>query len=152
MFMNRTTLLAIVIALAFLGMADSWYLFQSAVTDTALTCDIGGALDGCNIVAQSPYSQFLGLPLALYGVGFFALIFALALGIFVLPKRILFGALYALSWFGAAASLVFVFIQFALIKALCIYCLFSAVIAFLVLAAAHVLWTRYAPVKLIPVL
>jgi len=150
--MNRPTLLAIVIALAFLGIADSWYLLQSAVTDTALTCDIGGVLDGCNIVAQSPYSRLLGFPLALYGVGFFALAFTIAAGIFVLAKRILYLALYALSWAGAAASVVFMVIQFALIKALCIYCLFSALAAFLLLLAAHLLWTRHAPVKLVPVL
>ena len=150
--MNRTTLLILIIVLSLFGVADSWYLFQSAVTDTALTCDIGGALDGCNIVAQSPYSQLFGLPLALYGVLFFAFMFVLAAAIFMLPKRVLYTALYLLAWFGAVASLVFVFIQFALIKALCIYCLFSALAAFGLLWATRALWTRYAPKRLVSVL
>jgi uncharacterized membrane protein len=134
--MQRSVLLALVLALSFLGIADSWYLFQSAVTDTALTCDIGAGLDGCNIVAQSPYSQFLGIPLALYGVGFFALVFAVGGALFLAHARLLQKGLLALAAFGAAASLMFVYIQFFLIKALCIYCLLSAGITFVLLFIA----------------
>ena len=138
--MHRNVLLALVLALSFLGIADSWYLFQSAVTDTALTCDIGAGLDGCNIVAQSPYSQLLGIPLALYGVGFFGLLFAVGATLFMMPSRLLGKGLLALSAFGAAASLVFVYIQFFLIKALCIYCLLSAAITF---ALLYIAWRLY---------
>ncbi len=138
--MQRSVLLALVLGLSFLGIADSWYLFQSAVTDTALTCDIGAGLDGCNIVAQSPYSQFLGIPLALYGVGFFALLFAVGAALFMLSSRLLLKGLLALAAFGALASVVFVYIQFFLIQALCIYCLLSAAITFALLFIA---WRLY---------
>ena len=138
--MQRSVLLALVLALSFLGIADSWYLFQSAVTDTALTCDIGAGLDGCNIVAQSPYSQLLGIPLALYGVGFFALLFAVGAALLLMPSRLLQKGLLALAAFGVAASVVFVYIQFFLIKALCIYCLLSAAITFVLLGVA---WRLY---------
>lgn len=138
--MHRSVLLALVLALSFLGIADSWYLFQSAVTDTALTCDIGAGLDGCNIVAQSPYSQLLGIPLALYGVGFFALLFASGAALLLTPSRLLEKGLLALAAFGAAASVVFVYIQFFLIKALCIYCLLSAAITF---ALLYIAWRLY---------
>lgn len=145
--MNRTLLIGIVMALSFLGIADSWYLYQSAVTDTALSCDLGSGLDGCNIVAQSPYSYFLGLPLALYGVGFFALLFALAASLWVAPRKESYIALYALSAFGVAASAVFLFIQFALIKALCIYCIASAAIALVLFLVARTLWTRFSRIS-----
>lgn len=144
--MNRTLLLVLVFALSFLGIADSWYLYQSAVTDTALSCDIGAGLDGCNIVAQSPYSYLFGLPLALYGVGFFALVFALAAALMLLPTRPLYKALLALSIVGVAASAIFLFIQFVLIKALCIYCIASAGIAALLFLISWHLWKRFAPV------
>jgi uncharacterized membrane protein len=146
--MNRRLLLALVLGLSFLGIADSWYLYQSAVTHTALSCDLGAGLDGCNVVAQSPYANLLGVPIALYGVGFFALAFALGAAIFAFPERALYKALYALSAFGASASFVFVLIQLFLIKAVCIYCIASAGVAFLLLAAARSLWKRYAPARL----
>jgi len=144
--MNRSVLIALVLVFSFLGLADSWYLFQSAVTDTALSCEIGAGLDGCNTVAESPYSYLLGVPLALYGVGFYALLFVLAAGLFFLPRRLLYDAVYALGIFGAVASLAFLFVQFALIKAFCIYCIASAVFAFLIFFAAHRLRKRFAPV------
>lgn len=138
--MQRPVLLALILALSFLGIADSWYLFQSAVTDTALTCDIGAGLDGCNIVAQSPYSQLLGIPLALYGVGFFALLFVVGAVLLMVQSRLLEKGLLALGAFGALASVVFVYIQFFLIKALCIYCLLSAAITF---ALFYIAWRLY---------
>lgn len=150
--MNRSLLIGLVLVLSFLGIADSWYLYQSAVTDTALSCDIGAGLDGCNIVAQSVYSRLFGVPLALYGVGFFALTFVLAASLSIASSRRLYQALLLISAFGVAASAVFVFIQFALIKALCIYCIASAGIAVLVFSLSWTLWRRFLPVKLVTVL
>ncbi|HRH55681.1 MAG TPA: vitamin K epoxide reductase family protein [Candidatus Paceibacterota bacterium] len=149
--MSRSVLLALVLALSFLGVADSWYLYQSAVTDTALSCDIGAGLDGCNIVAQSPYSQLFDVPLALYGVLFFAIVFALSLALYFVQTRGMYRTLYGLGIFGALASIVFLYIQFALIQALCIYCIFSAGIAFLILFLARILWKHHAPPFLVPI-
>lgn len=151
-YMNRGLLIVLILALSFLGIADSWYLYQSAVTDTALSCDIGGGLDGCNIVAQSEYSHIFGIPLALYGVGFFALIFVLAALLLVIDTRRIYQALLALSVAGVAASVVFILIQFFLIKAICIYCIASAGIALLLLWACWVLRKRFSPVKLVTIL
>jgi len=150
--MNRSLLIALILALSFLGIADSWYLYQSAVTDTALSCDLGSGLDGCNIVAQSPYSQLFDIPLALYGVGFFALMFVLAALLYVVPARRLYQALLTFSLVGVVASAIFVGIQIFLIKALCIYCIASAGIAFILLGLVWTLWKRFAPVQLVTVL
>jgi len=149
--MNRSLLIVLVLVLSFLGIADSWYLYQSAITDTALSCDLGSGLDGCNIVAQSEYSRLFGIPLALYGVGFFALIFVLGASLSVVSSRRLYQTLLAVSVFGVIASAVFVLIQFVVIKALCIYCIASAVIAALLFAFSWLLWKRYAPIKLVTI-
>lgn len=143
--MSRTLLTTLVVVLAFFGIADSWYLYESAVTDTALICDIGEALDGCNIVAQSEYSKLFGQPLALYGVVFFALIFVLGGILSITQSRLLYGSLLGLSVIGSLASLAFLYIQFFLIKALCIYCIASAAAAFLLLWLSWVLWKRSTP-------
>lgn len=150
--MNRSLLVVLVLALSFLGIADSWYLYQSAITDTALSCDLGSGLDGCNIVAQSEYSYIFGIPLALYGVSFFALVFVLAALLFVMNSRRLYQALVALSGVGVVASVVFVLIQLFLIKAICIYCIASAGIVVLLLVVSWALWKRFSPVTLVTVL
>jgi uncharacterized membrane protein len=100
-------------------------------------------LDGCNIVAKSEYSFFLGVPLALYGVLFYAVVFILAAALLVLPLRILFQGLLALGVIGSLASLVFLYIQFFLIKAICIYCVASAVITFMVFFVAFDMWKKH---------
>lgn len=129
MKMHRTVVFVFLFILLLAGISDSWYLYQSAITDTALTCEIGGVLDGCNIVAQSPYSQLLGIPLALYGVFFYALLFVLVAIWALIPRKILWHGIHLLALGGVAASAVFVGIQLFLIKAICVYCLASAAIA-----------------------
>ncbi|MDP2816213.1 MAG: vitamin K epoxide reductase family protein [Rectinemataceae bacterium] len=150
--MTRSLLIVLILILSFIGIADSWYLYQSAITDSALSCDLGSGLDGCNIVAQSAYSRLFGIPLGLYGVGFFALTFILAASLSVVSTRRLYQVLLTVSVFGVVASAVFVFIQFALIKALCIYCIASAGIAVLIFGLSWTLWKRFLPVKLVTVL
>lgn len=142
---HRTGLLVTLLVLASLGAADAWYLTLSAFQGAALFCDVGAALDGCNIVAQSPYSKLFGLPLALYGVIFYGILFALIGALFVATHHPLYQAAVALGVLGLIASVVFLFIQFVLIKALCIYCLFSAVIALLICLICLRLFAKHAP-------
>jgi uncharacterized membrane protein len=126
--MTRTALLTLLLVLTFLGIADAWYLASAALDGTALACNITGiqSLSGCNQVAQSSYSQFLGLPLALYGVGFYGVLFAIAAILLATPIRVLYRIAIGLSVIGFFLSLYFVFLQFFVIKALCIYCLGSS--------------------------
>lgn len=135
--MTRNVLLALILVLAFVGIADSWYLAESAYTNTALTCNIAGALDGCNIVAQSPYSHLFGIPLGAYGFVFYCFIFVLAAVALVEPGLHARRGLYLFGIAGAIASALFIAIQALVIKALCVYCLGSAVIAFLVCYLAY---------------
>ncbi|MDP3402440.1 MAG: vitamin K epoxide reductase family protein, partial [bacterium] len=109
----------------------------------ALSCDLGSGFDGCNTVAQSPYSRLFDIPLGLYGVGFFALTFVLAASLSVVSSRRLYQALLGVSAFGVLASAVFMYIQFVLIKALCIYCILSAGIAVLLFVLSLALFKRF---------
>ncbi len=129
--MKRPTLVSLLIALALLGLADAWYLADSAMTGAQLTCNIAG-LDGCNIVAQSPYSHVFGIPLGVYGVVFYTLFLVVSVFTFWRPLRIVDVAIGLLASVGFAASIYFVYIQVFLIKALCIYCLGSAAISLLI--------------------
>lgn len=129
--MNRTSLTVLLILLAFFGIADAWYLTASALTDTALSCDLGAVLDGCNIVAKSAYSKIMGVPLAAFGVLFYSLMFVAAGLLFVFRHHMLDRAIYWLATVGALASIGFLFLQFVFIKALCIYCIASAIASFM---------------------
>lgn len=139
--MKTTTILAVIIALSLIGLADSWYLTESAMTETPLVCG-PGMLEGCNAVAQSPYSKLLGIPLAMYGVLFYALTLILSAAILFLKIRALPFYLLIATAGGALASVYFLFVQFFLIKALCVYCLLSAVISFALCALSFVLFKR----------
>jgi len=139
--MQRSTLLAIILVLAFLGLADSWYLAQSALSNTALSCGID-ALDQCNTVAQSEYSRLFGIPLAIYGVGFYVLFFVLAAVMLAVARPVLARILYWASVVGLLASLYFLYLQIFVIKALCIYCLASFVLSVLLFLIVWRLKTR----------
>ena len=138
-------LLGTLLVLAFVGIADAWYLTASALSDTALSCDLGAVLDGCNIVAKSSYSHFLGVPLALYGVGFFAVVFVLAGALLVIRSRRVEGVLLLLGVLGSLASVGFLLLQFFVIQAICIYCIASAIITFMIGFVALDLWKKGTP-------
>lgn len=144
--MSRSLLLATIIVLAFLGLADTWYLAQSALTNTALNCGIE-ALDQCNTVAQSEYSRLFGIPLALYGFGFYAVFFVVAAIITTLSRPILVKLLFWISALGFLLSLYFLYLQLYVIDALCIYCLASFVIATLLFLATWTLKTRELAIR-----
>lgn len=151
--MNDGTLRASLVFFSLLGLADSVYLAMSEISGTALTCDIQG-LDGCNQVAQSPYSHLFGIPLGVYGVLFYGALFVLAFLIFRFRSSFFSRALLFIAALGALLSLWFIYIQAVLIKALCVYCLGSAVLSFLLLPFAYIAWRRFGQVpspKLEPV-
>lgn len=142
--MGKKALLVGLAVLALLGIGDSFYLAESAMTDTALICDIDG-LNGCNTVAQSPYANLYGIPLGVYGIAFYTLALLLVLLIAVSPRKLLFQALLVVSSVGVLASLIFLGIQVFLIQATCIYCIASAVITFVMLPLSYRLLRRFAP-------
>lgn len=141
--MRRTTLLWLVLVLSFIGVADTWYLAYSALTDTALSCGIN-VIDGCNTVAQSEYSRLLGIPLGLYGVAFYALTFILAGVLLAVPKHGIAKALFALSGIGLVFSLYFLGLQVFVIKALCVYCLVSIALSLLTFTFAYQIHVRFS--------
>lgn len=120
--MRRSTALALTLIFTILGIADSWYLAQHEITGAALSCGIGSTLSGCNIVAQSPYSHLFGIPLGVYGLVFYGLVFLFTLAMYAGHKRRLSQLLFAISVVGTLLSFYFAGIQIFVIKAICVYC------------------------------
>lgn len=127
--------IAPLLLLAFLGLADDFYLAQHEADGTPLICTVQNLTD-CNAVVNSQYSHLFGIPLSELGIVFFGFIFIVSALEWVLLNRMLRRLLQVSALVGAFASLIFVLLQVFVIKALCIYCLASAAISFLVFIVA----------------
>ena len=149
--MSKNTLLGILVVLALLGLVDSWYLAQSAATQTDLVCDIQG-LDGCNIVSQSEYSNIFGIPLADFGLLFYALLLGSVLVSVRFDRPWFYTWLLILTGAGSLASVYFVYVQLGMIGAICIYCVASAIITWLSLLLSISLFrnARREPPPVVP--
>lgn len=141
----RTRLIILLIAIvAFLGLLNAMYLFMTHETSATVTCLVSG--DGCQVVAESPYSELFGIPIAALGSIFYALVFvlaALALSVKqpIIPKLIFVGAVAGIL-FSVYTGILMVFV----IQAFCEYCALSIVdsVLLFILAVALMRHTRAA--------
>lgn len=124
--MRSTTAWIAFLILAVIGLADAGYLSYMALSAQSLSC---GIVEGCNAVAQSSYSRVFGVPLALYGAVFYAIVILLVLASRTLPPRAARTLLIAVTGAGFLSSAYFVYVQLFTIEAVCIYCLLSAFVA-----------------------
>ena len=114
---------AIIIGLAFLGFVDAIYLTMDHYLNLPVPCSI---VKGCEKVLSSQYSVMAGIPTSFFGVAYYLVIFV----VFVLyldtrkTQLVYFGSF--LTAVGFLASIYFVFLQVFILKAVCLYCLFSA--------------------------
>ncbi len=120
----------VVAAIALVGLAIAGYLTVTRVfSATLLFCEAGG---GCDAVQASRYATLLGVPTAAWGVAFYAAALSLALG-----------RLSAQRWFrlvllavaGVAFSAYLTYLEIFVVRALCGWCLASAVVSVALLAA-----------------
>jgi len=123
--LNARTLL--LISLVF-GLLVSGYLSYVKLTDVAMACVEGGAFD-CGKVQNSAYSEMFGIPIAWLGFGTYVVLGLLLL----LEDRVAFlreqGALivFGVGLMAFIYSMWLVYVQVALIGALCVWCLLHEV-------------------------
>jgi len=135
-FHKLDLLIYVFLILAVLGLADSAYLAAAYFSDTPLVC---GSIPGCNEVASSPYSNVAGVPLSVMGLLFYAVSIVGAF-FYLIKRRTVYATLLALlTMIGFAASAYFIYIQVAIIQALCVYCVGSAIVATLMLIVASII-------------
>ena len=121
---------------SFLGFIDASYLAIKHFVGTPLPCSV---LKGCEEVTTSQYSVIGGVPVALLGAIYYLAIFVLIF--YFLNKRLfssdaesgihknenkLLKFVSYLTVIGLLASLWFIYLQIFVIKAICLYCMFSA--------------------------
>ncbi|HMC55679.1 MAG TPA: vitamin K epoxide reductase family protein [Gemmatimonadaceae bacterium] len=135
--MNRRMLTAL-IALVGLLIAAYLTLYKVGVIGT-LACGTGS----CETVQLSKWGTFLGLPVAAWGVGFYALILALALAgmqeRWEHSRGLLLTQLLVTGW-GALFSAWLTYLELGVIRAICRYCVVSASLAVVLFVLALLEW------------
>jgi len=120
------------ILLAVLGLLDSIYLVWVKYTGAYALC---GPIGNCESVNSSQYSEIFGIPISLLGAGAYAIIIVLLL----LENRGQFWAefgsmiVFGMSLIGVLYSIYLTYIEIVVLKAICPYCVISAIILFILL-------------------
>ncbi|NIN71557.1 MAG: hypothetical protein GTO46_06425 [Gemmatimonadetes bacterium] len=136
--MNRRRAIAV---LALLGALDATYLLLGKLGITSgYVCSVAG---GCEVVNTSPYSEFLGIPVAAIGAAGYLAILVVALAAiqprWLADRRpdLLLGLL---SGVAVAFSLYLTYVELFVLRALCQWCMVSQalIIAIFVLALVGV--------------
>ena len=123
----------VVAALGLAGLGVTTYLTSTALTHSEVACSVGG----CNTVLASKWSKIFGIPVSVFGMATYSVIMLGSLQAFQSPVSDLRGRAPAggATAVGVIASIYLTTIELFVIKAVCQYCIMSAV---LVLVAAGV--------------
>jgi uncharacterized membrane protein len=114
------------IALALLGLAVSIYMTIFKLTDNERMCLGNG---GCSKINSSAYAEVYGIPVAVVGIGGYAVIAAL---VFMEDRNKFLKQngtmlVFGLTLIGFLFTLYLVYVELALIKALCPFCVTSQI-------------------------
>jgi uncharacterized membrane protein len=126
MVVTRNHLISMI--LAGLGVVDSLYLTWIKYTENPALCIKG--LGDCISVNNSRYSELFGIPISILG----ALTYAVLLITLLLKSKQSFFAengdyiLFGVSFFGTLYSIYLTYLEIAVIRAICPFCIASAVI------------------------
>lgn len=137
----------LLVLFSFLGLLDASYLTYQKVTGFIPPCTAGFA---CETVITSKYSLIGPIPLVFFGVAYYGLILLITTLVFLEKDHVkILGKLFHTSdllWIslgGLCVSLYLIFIMGVVLKAWCIYCLFSALMCFLIVGTTFVYWNLY---------
>jgi uncharacterized membrane protein len=121
------------------GLAIASYLSIVEVGGGVPVC---GPLHGCETVAQSEYSRIGGIPVAVYGVALSLILLTLAVAWWRTNLYGLLLAHYGLSLAGVIFEIYFLYIQIAVIRAVCVWCTSYGLSLILRFVIALTVWLR----------
>jgi uncharacterized membrane protein len=111
--------------LALVGLGTAGYLLAVRLAGGSAFCGPSG---GCDAVATSEYATILGIPVALYGVGFSALVLALSVVWWRRGDRRALYGVYGFGILGVVAVGYLTYLELFVIHAICIWCVAYAVV------------------------
>lgn len=115
---------------ALVGLGDSVYLTAHHYSAEPVPCDL---VSGCETVLTSSYAEIAGVPLAAFGAAAYFVAFSLAL-LAIYGNRSAWKVFGAQTVLMAAFSLWLIYVQAAILKAFCQFCLLSALTTFILLS------------------
>jgi uncharacterized membrane protein len=121
------------------GLAIATYL---SVVELGGGVPVCGPLHGCETVAQSKYAWINGIPVAVYGVGLSLILLTLAVAWWRTNLYGLLLAHYGLSLAGVIFEIYFLYIQVAVLRAVCVWCTSYGLSLVLRFVVALVVWLR----------
>ena len=101
-----------------------------------------GPITGCQEVALSEYSRIGGVPVAVFGVALSLMLLTLAIAWWRTDHPTLLLAHYGLSLVGVVFEVYFLYLQVAVIGAVCIWCATYGLSLVLRFVVAAVVWMR----------
>ncbi len=125
------------IAASFIGIGVTLYLSYYHFLGLTPECAVGG----CEIVLNSTYSAFLGIPLSYLGLVYYVYMLGLAVLLAIDPysKGLRFGMLMYAT-IGLLCSIGFELLQYFVIHAMCLYCAISALATLILFGLAVWHW------------
>ncbi|MEK7633462.1 MAG: quinone-dependent dihydroorotate dehydrogenase [Patescibacteria group bacterium] len=127
--------LLLLILLSIFGVADAGYLTYEHYQQIVPPCTINHflpILSDCGKVLRSSYSVMFGVPLAVFGVIQYSFLLIAIICLVIYRKKIFSYWIILQSMIGAIFSLYFVYLQLIIIKSICVYCMLSALISFMI--------------------
>jgi uncharacterized membrane protein len=133
--------------LALVGLGIATYLTYGEITSVEVIC---GPIGECNFVQSSPYARILGVPVAVLGI-----LHYLAIGALWLGQRYQVGrwanlsvlGLLGLTLFGTLFSIYLTCLEIFVVRAICTWCLGSAVMTTILMLLAVTLVTGRSSLK-----
>jgi uncharacterized membrane protein len=126
------------VVISLIGFLDASFLTAEHYLKGIVPCSLGS----CETVLTSSYATLFSLPLALFGVLFYASIFFAALRVWEKGTSKLFNFILVVTGFGFAVSLFLVYLQFFVLHAICLYCFGSALSTTLLFGASLFIFIR----------
>jgi uncharacterized membrane protein len=124
------------------GLAIATYL---SVVELGGGVPVCGPLKGCEEVALSEYSRIGGIPVAVFGVGLSLILLTLAVAWWRTDRYVLLLAHYGLSLAGVIFEAYFLYLQVAVIRAVCVWCTTYGLTLILRFVIAFIVWLRQPP-------
>ncbi len=107
-----------------IGLSDATYLTFKYYDNSAISCPVAGG--GCDKVASSQYATISDVPIALLGVFYYLIVFVLVVLYLKFYRDEIIDLAAKFTIVGFLVSLWLVYLQLFVLKAICFYCMISA--------------------------
>jgi uncharacterized membrane protein len=128
------------LALGGIGLATYLAMYKLGMIGT-LACSVGS----CETVNLSRYSIFMSIPVAVWGVGFYVVLFLVALlgtmERFVNEAWVSHALLFLTGW-GVLFSAWLTYLELYVIHAVCMFCVISAILVTMIFLISVLEWRR----------